>query len=96
MKALDVIWLAGADADMIRLYARLGDRFYHQVHESVEQIRWMPESAPVYLGRFRRLVIAQTPFGLFYCVEGSRVMISALLDLRMSPERIRERLVHEF
>ena len=32
------------------------------------------------------------PFGIFYSVEGNRILISAILALRQDPERIRERL----
>lgn len=52
----------------------------------------VPSIGPVYTGRFRRLVLSGTPFGLFYCLEPRRLVISALLDLRQSPEAIRSRL----
>jgi len=93
---LDVLWLAGAEAEMIRLYAAGGDKLYARVHDAIAQLRAMPESAPVYLGRFRRLVLTGSPYGLFYCIEGRRLVVAALLDLRISTERIRVRLTEEF
>jgi hypothetical protein len=40
----------------------------------------------------RRFLVPNFPFGIFYSVEGHRILISAVLDLRQDPERIRERL----
>jgi hypothetical protein len=37
-------------------------------------------------------LVANFPFGIFYSVEGTRIVISAVLDLRQDPDRIRERL----
>jgi len=88
----EVTWLAGAQADMLECYARLGDAFYWRVDAVIGQLLMFPESARTYAGQFRRLVLPGTPFGLFYCVEPRRLIIAALLDLRQSPAAIRRRL----
>ena len=90
--SLEVTWLAGAQSDMLEGYARLGDAFYRRVDKAIGQLLQFPDSAPAYTGRFRRLVLSGTPFWLFYCLEPRRLVISALLDLRQSPEAIRRRL----
>lgn len=95
MTDLEVIWLSGAEQEMLYLYALRGDSFYARVHQAITQLRHMPDSGPAYLGRFRRLVLTGSPYGLFYCVEGRRLVISALQDLRASPETIRARLMGE-
>lgn len=48
--------------------------------------------ARVYGGRFRRLLVRGFSCGLFYTVTGDRIFVTAVLDLRQDPERIRERL----
>ena len=54
-----------------------------------------PESAPIFEGGTRRLVMRGYPFGIFFAVEGGRLMVQAILDLRQSPESIRRRLGFE-
>lgn len=95
----ELIFLAGAEADVFELYARLetrgsslADRFYLRLNEDLAQICQFPESAPTYHTRIRRLVMRGFPFGIFFTSEDQRILIQAVLDLRQSPERIRERL----
>ena len=38
------------------------------------------------------LVMRGYPFGIFYSVEGERLFVQVVLDLRQSPENIRRRL----
>lgn len=48
--------------------------------------------APVYRGKIRRLVLRPFELGVFYAVEGDRLMIGAILDLREDPEQIERRV----
>ena len=52
----------------------------------------LPESAPVYAGEFRRLLVRRFEHGIFYRVHGARIVVTAVLDLRQDPAKIRERL----
>ena len=94
-----VTFLAGADRDIFELFARIkavnpdaADTFLQRIADCVQQLGEHPESAPLFAGYFRRLVLRGYPFGIFYSVEGSRLFVQAILDLRQSPESIRRRL----
>ncbi|MGF1656328.1 MAG: hypothetical protein ACFCU3_05040 [Verrucomicrobiales bacterium] len=92
MTSYEVELLLGAEIEFLELYSVYGDRFYVLFDECLDQIRKFPRSAPIYTSPFHRLLIRKTPYALFYAVEGRRVLIHAILDLRMSPSRIAERL----
>jgi hypothetical protein len=52
----------------------------------------LPESAPVYAGEFRRLLVRKFDHGIFYRIHGARIVVTAVLDLRQDPTTIRRRL----
>ena len=61
---MEVTFLAGAEADLFAAWARyeellpgLGDRFETEVRAGLARIVELPESAPVYAGAFRRLLV---------------------------------------
>lgn len=91
--------LRGAEADLLEAYVRfeqtsggLGDRFYRTLDRALENVRRHPMIAPIYRDAYRRLVIRQFGLGVFYAIEGERVMVGAILDLRQSPGAIERRL----
>ena len=81
-----------ADCDFQAFFERYGDRFYHLVDRAIGQIAEFPESAPIYAGSVRRLILPKTPLGLFYGIHGNRIAIIAILDLRQNPAEIERRL----
>ena len=94
-----VVILAGAENDTLTLFAKLearnpdsADEFYRDFEEALQQLSKHAESAPLFVGRVRRLVMHGYPFGVFFTVEGDRLFVQAVLDLRQSPESIRRRL----
>lgn len=96
----DIIWLAAAERDLMRLYdqaeqTQSGDAFLQTIQQSVGNLRGFPFIAPTFAGSIRRLLISKHPLGVFYAVEGSRVMILRLLDLRQDPATIRRKLGFE-
>lgn len=95
----ELIVLVRAEAEVIEAQARLedaspglGDRFNARVEEGLDRLERHPECAPVYSGPFRRLLVRDFPFGIFYSIEGRRVMVQAVVDLRQDPRGIRRRL----
>ncbi len=88
----EIILLQGAQSDYLEAYCHYGDRFHDHVERSLSQLATFPESAPLFFGKYHRLVIQNTPFGAFYTVSGGRVMIGAILDLRQDPEAILRRM----
>jgi hypothetical protein len=71
---------------------RLGDRFEAEVRARLLQIAQLPESAPIYAGEFRRLLVRKFEHGIFYRFHGNRIVVTAVLDLRQDPSTIRRRL----
>ena len=95
----EVVLLAGAEADSLDIFMRLesrnpdaADGFLRRLDDCLAQISMHPESAPTFVGKYRRLVMRGFPFGIFFAEEGARVFVHAVLDLRQSPEAIRRRL----
>ena len=68
--------------------ARLDER----IRLALRQLREQPRSGKFYAGRFRRLVVTRSPYGLFYVVENRGVVVHAFVDLRQNPDFIRRRL----
>ncbi len=94
-----VILLAGAEADSLDIFMRLegrnpdaADRFFRRLDKCLAQLALHPESAPAFEGKFRRLIMRGFPFGIFFPVEGERLFVQAILDLRQNPGHIRRRL----
>ena len=95
----EVVLLAGAEADSLDIFTRLearnpdaADGFFLRLNECLAQVALHPESAPLFDGKFRRLVMRGFPFGIFFTVESNRTFVQAILDLRQDPEQLRRRL----
>ena len=104
--ALEVMWTAGAERDLLELHQRLLSVFddeaeivsrvlEHPLESSLRLIQAHPEIAPRVRGvrRVRRRLLGpKSRYGLFYVVEKRGIVIHALLDLRQNPEAIWKRL----
>lgn len=55
-------------------------------------LRRHPEIAPVYAGPYRRMLIRDFPYGIFYQPQLARLIIAAIMDLRQDPQTIRKKL----
>ena len=89
---LELVILQAAQADLLEIYVRFGDRTEARIDRSLELLREQPRIGPVFEGDLRRFVVSGSPFGIFYFVYPTRVVISAVLDLRQEPKWIRKRL----
>ena len=76
---MKVTFLSGAEADLFAEWVRyeelllgLGDRFEVEVRAALARIVELPESAPLYAGEFRRLLLRRFEHGIFYRVHGAR------------------------
>lgn len=96
----EVVFLLSAEIDVQVAYEWFdeqregrGDQFL--IH--LRQIEVLLTSNP-HLGvrvvdsTIRKLLIPKFDYGIFYTIEGQRIMIAAVLDLRRDPEFIRSRL----
>ncbi len=56
------------------------------------RLRTFPEISPPIHEAHRRLLVHGFPYGIFYTLEGRRIIVAAVMDLRQDPEIIRRRL----
>lgn len=96
---LEVVLLRGAEDDLQAAFDAyedraegLGEEFILTVDGSLTSLSRFPEMAPVYYQAIRRLVLRRFPHGVVYSLEGQRILVHAVLDLRQDPKRIRRRL----
>jgi plasmid stabilization system protein ParE len=88
-----LVWTLGADADLQEIYETLGEpqanEFLLRLDAALTLLRIFPEQGPVYSANHRRLLVGRQRFhGLYYSIEGRRIVISAIVDLRQDPEKI--------
>lgn len=88
MNGREIVLLQGAQVDTLHYFARFGDRFYDRLNHSLGLLAKNPEMGPIFRDSFRRLLIPKTPLGIFYSIEGTRIMIGAITDLTQDPKRI--------
>jgi hypothetical protein len=55
-------------------------------------IRRFPELAPIYQEPYRRMLVRDFPYGVFYQVQPTRIVVVSVLDLRQDPGVINKRL----
>jgi hypothetical protein len=97
--SLPVEFLAGADADLQEIFNRFEDyregfgvEFMIAVDAHLARIAVFPDLAPRYIEKVRRQVMQGFPYGVFYEPYPTRVLVTAILDLRQDPEKIRRRV----
>lgn len=95
----DLVFLFSADSDIQTAYefyeavqSGRGEVFMRHLDVGFGQLRAFPEMAPVFHEPYRRLLVHGFPYGIFYSLEGGRIIVSAVMDLRKDPEVIRRRL----
>jgi hypothetical protein len=91
----DPIWTSRAQSDLLREFTRLEDYaegsgvvLLEMVDSGLRLLRIMPELAPSYTERFRRLVLKNPRYGLFYTPETRGIVVHAVCDLRQDRETI--------
>lgn len=92
-----LVWTIGATSDLQEIYSKLSElranRLLEKLDAALSTLKIFPELAPVYLLHQRRLVIGNDRrYGVFYAIEGRRIVISAVADLRQSPQAIKKQL----
>jgi plasmid stabilization system protein ParE len=95
----ELVFLLSADADIqagFEYYeafqARRGEVFLRHLDVAFGQLRAFPEIAPLFHQSYRRLLVHGFPYGIFYTIEGRRIIVAGVMDLRQDPESIRRRL----
>ncbi len=99
-KVKELVVLSRAEGEIFEAYARLedakpglGERFSENVERCLNRLASFPELGSMYRMPYRRILVPDSPFAVFYSLEGRRIIIQAMLDLRQDPESIRRRLM---
>jgi len=96
----ELILLLQADHDIQTAFNRYegfqagrGEVFMRHLDAALTLLRQHPEIAPVYGGRYRRMLIRDFPYGIFYEVQPKRIVVGAIMDLRQDPKTIQQKLL---
>lgn len=96
---MELVLLLQAELDIQAAFNRYegfqpgrGEVFMRHLDAVLTHIRQHPELAPVYGEVYRRRLIRDFPYGVFYQVQPKRVIVAAIIDLRQDPQAIRRRL----
>src|SRR5688572_16004351 len=94
----EVVWTRGAEADLQATFQELEDlqaghgvNLILVVDAQISLVQQFPEMAPILEGPIRRLVLKDRQHGLFYAIEGRRIVLHAFSDLRRDQELLRSR-----
>ena len=68
--------------------------FRQQFRETARWIEWNPELFPRKHRQFRRAIIRNTYFGVFFAIRPGITTIVAVFDLRQMPKQIRRVLTY--
>ena len=89
----EIVILQAAEADWYVHFSRYGERFDRAFLKTIGLLMLNSEMGTrTKFPGIRRLLISKTTFGVFYSLTGRRIVLSAILDLRQSPEQIESRL----
>ncbi len=95
----EVIFTLGAQIDLQELYMNFedrasgrGDLFLAAVNRSISLLNRFPKLGPRHFRTARRLVFFRGNFGIFYVIEGKRILVHIVADLRGSPSVLAFRL----
>ena len=96
---IDLVFLLGAEMDIQTTFNRLeesqggrGYLFMQTLDATLMLLRNNPQMGVRSDEPYRRLLMPRFPFGIFYEIQASRLVIAAIMDLRQSPKAIRRRL----
>jgi ParE toxin of type II toxin-antitoxin system, parDE len=73
----------------------LGDYFTACLRADIEGLRVSAGVHRVVYRDYHRLLSRVFPYGIFYTIEQERAVVWAVIDLRRSPEWIRQRLIDQ-
>ena len=93
-----LVFLYSADADIQAAYEFYenkwgsGDALFEPLERAFALLRDFPEIAPIFTGKYRRMLVRSFPYGVFYVLEPRGIVVVAVMDLRQDPEAIKRRL----
>jgi len=91
----EIVLLLQADVDIQQAYEAYeiyqegrGEIFLRQLDLALGLLRQFPEMGPLFHRQYRRLLVSEFPYGIFYTIEGSRIIVIRVQHLRQDLEAI--------
>ena len=95
----ELVILLQAELDIQNIFNRheefqegRGELSINHLNLSFSLLERHPEAGPIYSGPYRRLLVRNFSYGIFYQVQPSRVIIAAVMDLRQRSQSIKQKL----
>lgn len=95
----DLVFLLSADLDIQQAYEYYenyqegrGDIFMRHLDTAFTHLRMFPLIAPIFHAGYRRLLVPRYPYGIFYFIESSRVIVVAVKHFQQDLEALRRQL----
>jgi plasmid stabilization system protein ParE len=96
---MELVFLLSADIDIQEAFEYYEDfregtgaTFMAQLDAAFTFLRTFPKIAPIFHGRYRRLLIVRSPYAVFYAIESDRIIIASVMNIQQNPDVIRRRL----
>jgi plasmid stabilization system protein ParE len=94
----ELVFLLSAEGDIQTAYEYYeacqngrGEVFMRRLDAAFRRLRAIPEIAPLFHEPYRRLLVHGFPYGVFYTIEGRRIIVAGIVDLRQNPKIIHQR-----
>lgn len=71
---------------------RLAESFIKAVESGIESVLRFPEAWQIVEEDVRRHLINRFPFGIYYCIEGDRILIYAVMHMSRQPNYWKSRI----
>lgn len=91
----EIVLLLQADADIQQAFDGYenyqdgrGEIFLHQLDLAFGLLKQFPEIGPGFHRQYRRLLVGEFPYGIFYTIEGERIIVIRVQHLRQDIEAI--------
>ena len=95
----ELILLLQADIDIQQAYERYEDYqkgrgvlFMQQLDVVLGLLKRQPESGARYAHPYRRMLMRDFPYGVFYDVQPTRIVVVTITDLRQNPSVIHRKV----
>ena len=95
----ELVFLLSADIEIQRAYESYenyqtgrGVVFMEHLDVAFSHLRQFPEIGPTFHRNYRRLLVPGFPYGIFYAIEGTRIIVAWVMDLRQDPKTMLRRL----
>lgn len=63
----------------------IAEAFEREVEHALEVIQGFPDRWPVYVGKWRRILLRRFPFGIVYGVVDNQIVVVAIMHNRRKP-----------